>query len=156
VSEGADRLGQGARGALRRPWVLAGLGLLCLLGLAVVVVAGLITVTAIRAAVSDGHREQGTVVVEIRNDLGVRVRMAVCEDSACDAPADGGGDILPGQSFPQATDPNEQQTFLVKGVPASVPLGSPTGADSDRCVVLTTGATVQPEYLLSSLDACPS
>src|SRR6185369_11913252 len=86
--------------------------------------------------------EQGDVQTEIKNDLGQPVWMAVCEDTLCHHSAPGGGQIGPGDTFPQATGPDEQQILLVRGLPASSHLGSLIGTGPDRCVSLSTGDTV--------------
>ena len=98
--------------------------------------------------------EQGVVMTEIKNDLGVPVWMAVCMDQACKHPADGGGQIASGAAFPQAVGPDDYQVFVLRGLPAGRSLGSAVGSGADRCVALQTGADVLPVYRLSSLKPC--
>ena len=123
---------------------------------AVLVVAGLaalVTVAVTQAMFTLGS-EPGTSVTEVRNDLGVPVWMAVCMDQACKRPADGGGLVAPGETFPQAVSSDDYQVFVLRGLPAGMDLGSAVGIGSDRCVALETSADVLPEYRLSSFRPC--
>ena len=119
-------------------------------------VASLVAVGTIIGACSTGSTptEQSVVTTEIKNDLGVPVWMAVCMDEACQHPADGGGQISPGEAFPQAVGPDDYQVFLLRGLPAGTSLGSAVVGGADRCVALQTSADVLPVYRLSTLKPC--
>jgi hypothetical protein len=112
------------------------------------------TVSFTSAIFAPTNLEQGVVVANVKNDLGVPVWMAVCMDEACKHPAYGGGQIAPGETFPQAVGPDDYQVFVLRGLPAGMRLGSAVGIGADRCVALETGAFVLPEYPLSSLKPC--
>lgn len=119
--------------------------------LVLLVVGMVIAVGAVLSARSP-NQVQGVVQTRIVNDLGTRVRFAICKDSKCAVP-DTFDTLAPGQVYNQAVGPDDLQRFAIEAGSLDN-RSSEVSGKAYRCTQLATGSTVAESYDLSTLTPC--